>query len=346
MFPAVRVLIDTTYSRCAPLSGTAVYIRRLCEELARRDRVDLVEVENRRRRPPAGGGIGSVRNLLIDRWWTAVELPRLARRARADIIHHPLPARARLTGVVQVVTVVDLAFERLPELFDRRFRAYARWAHRSAALKAGAVVCISETTAADARSLWGVPPEQIVVASLGPGQELPRVRAEREHFLYVGDDEPRKNLRTLLDAYRRYRVQTESPLPLVLAGSAVADGPGIRAERHPPKQRLAELYAGAVALIHPSLYEGFGLTALEAMNAGAPVIAADAPGVKEVCADAARYADPHDAASFAAAMVEIAAQPAMREQLVERGRARAAEFSWDRCARAHVEAYSLAQKRA
>lgn len=168
----MRVLIDTTYARRAPFSGTGVYIRRLCDELAALDAVQLIQVANERRRPPAGGGIGSLRNLLGDLRWTVLELPRLARRHGAELIHHPLPARSPGSRVPQVVTVVDLAYERLPEHFDRWFRLYAHVAHRGAALAARVVICISETTAGDARELWQVPAERIVVAPLGPGQEL------------------------------------------------------------------------------------------------------------------------------------------------------------------------------
>jgi glycosyltransferase involved in cell wall biosynthesis len=339
----VRVLLDTTYSRRAPFSGTAVYLERLAGALAEIDGVEVVEVANRRRRPPSGGGIGSIRNLLADRWWTAVELPRLARRARADVIHHPLPAHARGAGVPQVVTVMDLAYERLPGCFDRRFRAYAHRAHRRAALAADAVVCISETTAADARELWGLGADRVVVAQLGPGQALPQASSERTHFLYVGDAEPRKNLPVLLEAYALYRAATHAPLPLVLAGSATASGPGIDLQPRPDPEQLAQLYAGAVALMHPSLYEGFGLTPLEAMAAGVPVIAADSPGITETCAGAALYADPRSPASFAEAITRVAADAGLRDDLAERGRRRAMLFSWTSCARAHVEAYSLAR---
>ncbi|MCW3064150.1 MAG: glycosyl transferase, group 1 family protein, partial [Solirubrobacterales bacterium] len=84
---------------------------------------------------------------------------------------------------------------------------------------------------------------------------------------------------------------------------------------------------------------------LEAMSAGVPVVAARSPGVVEVCGDAVRYADPRDAESFASALVDLAADPAARQDLARRGRRRAAEFSWTRSARDHVRAYTLALTR-
>jgi glycosyltransferase involved in cell wall biosynthesis len=339
----VRVLLDTTYAHRARYSGTTVYLTQLIEALAQISGVEVVSRNNARRRLPAGGGLGSVRNLLADQRWTEIELPKLARKARADLIHHPLPTIAHTARMPQVVTVHDLAFDRLPGHFDRRFRAYARHAHRDAARRASAVICVSETTAGDVRGLWGVSPERVVVAPHGPGQAVsPRTDRAASHFLYVGDAEPRKNLATLLAAYALYRRRTDAPLELVLAGTAAASEPGIRLEPSPTSDRLAELYAEAAALVHPSLYEGFGFTPLEAMTAGTPVIAARSPGTVEVCGDAARYVDPSDPAAFAAAMAELAATPAVRRELRERGRRRAAEFTWAASARAHVAAYSLA----
>jgi alpha-1,3-rhamnosyl/mannosyltransferase len=247
----------------------------------------------------------------------------------------------------QVITVTDLAYEVLPDHFDRGFRLYSHHRHRAAARAAAVVICISETTAADVGSIWGVPSERIAVALLGPGQELSSAdessaAADPRHFLYVGDNEPRKNLAVLLAAYQRYAERAQQPLELVLAGSASARAPGVRLEPDPGPARLAELYRGAAALVHPSLHEGFGLTPLEAMRIGTPVLAARSPGITEVCADAVRYADPRDPDSFAAAMSELAQDPALRLDLRERGRRRAAEFSWAKCARAHLAAYSLA----
>ena len=366
------VLIDTTYARRAPQSGTGIYVERLCAALEAFDGVEVLPACNVRRRPPAGGGIGSARNLLADELWTQIELPRRARAAGADLIHHPLPAFAYSCTLPQAVTVHDLAFEALPDKFDPAFRHVTSRTHRAAARRARAVICVSHTTAREVQTRWGVRPERVVVAPHGPGQDLgvhgpgqdlgpgqdfgeneqdPRDvrrqansqgRRSRPYFLYVGDDEPRKNLAALLAAYRCYRERSTAPLELVLAGSATATDDGVRVEHAPSAERLAGLYAGAAALVHCSLHEGFGMTLLEAMASGAPVLAAPAPGVVEVCGDAARYADPGDPDSFATAMAEIAADEALGRDLAARGQRRAAGFSWTDSARIHLAAYSLA----
>lgn len=347
----MRVLIDTTYVRRAPYSGTAVYLERLVGALSELEDIEVIEVSNRRRRPPGGGGLRSVGNALADQWWVEVELPRRARELAADVIHHPLPARAHTTRAPQVVTVHDLAFERLPGCFDPAYRVFAHHQHRAAARRAAAVVCVSETTAQDANDLWGVDQSKLVVALHGPGQELPPATEggpdESRYFLYVGDDEPRKNLAALLDGYAGYRQAAAAPLHLVLAGSGLRgrQRPGVRVEHRPSPQRLAELYSGAVALVHPALYEGFGLAPLEAMRLGTPVIAAAAPGITEICGDAPRYVDPRDFRALAAALAELADSAAMRADLVRRGQRRAAAYSWAASARRHLDAYSLARTR-
>jgi glycosyltransferase involved in cell wall biosynthesis len=334
----MRVAIDTTYGRRAPQSGTGVYLEQLCAAL-REEGADVVEIANPRRRPPAGGGLGSLRNAAADLRWTAVDLPRRAARAGADVIHHPLPALAPLSAIPQVLTLHDLAFERLPDAFDPAFRRYAHLVHRAAARRADTIVAVSHTTAGDAAELWDVSQERIVVAHHGPGQPLPPVSAPgtRGHFLYVGDAEPRKDLGTLLAAHARYRAGGGT-LDLVLAGSVDATAPGVRVEPAPEPQRLAALYGGAAALVHPARYEGFGMTPLEAMSLGTPVVAARAPGVVEVCGEAAVYFPPGEAAALAQRLRDVETAPPDAAAL----RRHAGGFSWRGSARRHLDAYSLA----
>jgi glycosyltransferase involved in cell wall biosynthesis len=320
----VHVLVDTSYALRGP-SGTATYILELTAALRRRGTV-LVEVGNERRRPPAGGGLGSVRNLLADRRWVNRRLPQLAAETGARLIHHPLPPIARQPPCPQVVTVHDLAFETHPELFDARWSRWARKHHRRAAEDADVVVCVSRATADDVVACWGIPEEKIVVAHHGPGQELAEVEpGPPRHVLYVGDDEPRKNLGLLRAA--------QLPLPVVEAGFA-----GEAVDPH----GLAQLYAHALVLVHPSVTEGFGLTPLEAMAAGVPVVAVRNRAVEEVCGDAALYVDERDPAQLEEQVRRLHADAGLRADMAARGRARAALYSWDACAEAHLEAYRRA----
>ncbi|WP_249011753.1 glycosyltransferase family 1 protein [Conexibacter sp. DBS9H8] len=355
----MKVLIDTTYAARAPRSGTAVYLEALVRELEAHPEVSVETAVNERRSPPAGGGVASARNAATDAWWAEMELPRIARRARADLIHHALPARAHGRAMPQVVTVYDLAFEALPQMFDRRFASYAHLTYRQAAAAADHIITISETTAEEVRTRWRIPSARITVARLGPGQPLPAVDSRpRRHFLYVGDAEPRKDLPTLLAAYAQYRaahpaavrqtaatatVAEDPPAGLILAGNVPdPDQPGVRVETGVDRRRLAELYAGALALVQPALYEGFGLTLLEGMASGTPVIAAASAAAVEVGADAVAAYPPGDRDALARRLAEIAGDPDRRAALTAAGRARAELFSWTECARRHVGAYSLA----
>jgi len=318
----VRVLFDVSFARRGP-SGTQVVVDALIPEL-RALGVEVIEADGRR---------GRHLNLAAEAQWQA----RLARAARrADVVHQPLPAWTP-TRVPQVVTVHDLGFERLPDCFDARFGAYARRAHPFAARRAAAVLTPTRATADDIRALWGV---ESVVVPFGPGQAPRPDRGAPRHFLYVGDNEPRKNLPRLLAAYARYREQTtQPPLDLVLAGSAKATGPGVRVE---PQPDLANLHRHAAALVLPSLLEGFGFPVVEAMHAGTPVLAADIPALREVAGDAARFADPYDVGALAEALTELATVGPLREELRRRGTARAAAFSWRTCALAYLDAYERA----
>jgi hypothetical protein len=159
------------------------------------------------------------------------------------------------------------------------------------------------------------------------------LRPATPYFLFVGTLEPRKNLPALVEAWRE--VRRHHPVELVLAGRrradfpALAEEPGLRLIGEVADEKLPQLYSGALAFVYPSLYEGFGLPVLEAMQCGAPVIASRA--VAEAAGDAAVYADTPQ--ELARAMREAAARPEWRAEIGARSVARAREFSWERTAR-------------
>jgi glycosyltransferase involved in cell wall biosynthesis len=286
----------------------------------------------------------SAANAALDVLWAQVGLRRRARRAEAEVVHHPLPAWIWRAPCPQAITVHDLAFERVPEGFGRVWRLIARRRHRAAARRAGAVICVSRAAAADAVAMLGADPERIVVAPHGPGQAFPPARAEAggRHFLYIGDDEPRKRVPALLDAHRRYAAGRADALPLVLAGAAAerANGrPLVIGEPRPEPERLGELLAGAAALVHPSVDEGFGLTLAEAMAAGVAVLAVRNPATHELCGPAALLVEPDELAD---GMARLHEQGELRAELARRGRERAQRLSWDESARLHEDAYAKA----
>jgi glycosyltransferase involved in cell wall biosynthesis len=351
----MRVAIDTSYAHRGA-SGTAVYIERLITALEH-DGVEVVRLRQPVRARSGGRNkLRSAANAALDLAWTRELLPRAAERAKADVLHHPLPAWSP-TKIPQVVTVHDVAFGRHPDDFDPMWRRFALRSHRSAVKHADAIVAVSDTTARDALAWLRAPAERVVVAPHGPGQEL-HLREPRtaEHYLYVGDDEPRKNVDGLLAAHARYR-EGGGAKALVLAGAAAARGDtgaaadaGAAAARadprvigipHPDAATLADLHRRALALVHPSRDEGFGLTVLEAMSVGTPVIAARNAAIEELAGEAALIVDDY---ALAEAMQRVERDPALQQMMGAAGRHRAAAFSWQRSAKAHIRAYTLARE--
>ena len=168
---------------------------------------------------------------------------------------------------------------------------------------------------------------------------------ETPYFLFLGTLEPRKNLPALVEAWRGLRRRHE--VDLLLAGRRRADcpllpgEPGLRFLGEVPDEELSTLYSGALALVYPSLYEGFGLPVLEAMQCGACVIASHA--VAEAGGDAAVYADSVE--DLTRAMLRAVEDPVWRADCRARSLAHAREFSWERTARQTRQVYEEAMKR-
>jgi glycosyltransferase involved in cell wall biosynthesis len=186
-------------------------------------------------------------------------------------------------------------------------------------------------------------PEHFRPVSCGPSSdELPAT----PYFLFVGTLEPRKNIALLIDGWRQ--VRGHHTIDLVIAGrrradfSAIAPEPGVRLIGEVPDQDLPGLYSNALAVIYPSLYEGFGLPVLEAMQCGAIVVASRDPAIMEVAGDGAILIDPRDARGLAEVLASIARSPEAFAPLRERALARARQFSWRRTAELTQDVYDAA----
>ena len=289
---------------------------------------------------------GGPRSAAERRWWLW-GLNREAARLHADVVHGTDFAVPYLPQRPSVLTLHDLS-----PWMDPRWHADAARVRRRTPLLlelgiATMVLAVSEDVRKQAMERFRIRPDRIRAVPLAASPQFRPVPAPRRapYFLFVGTLEPRKNLPALVEAWRE--LQREHAVDLVLAGRRRADapqiceGPGLRVAGEVPEESLAGLYSGALALVYPSLYEGFGLPVLEAMQCGACVIASHA--VAEAGGDAVLYAD--TPAELVQRMRDVLTRPELALEYRVRGSARAREFSWERTARATREVYVEARRR-
>ena len=295
---------------------------------------------------PERGARGHLARLL----WTQSGLRLRIARLRPRLLLNLMPEGLLRPAVPQVTVVHDLLPLRSPDEYPRQqyyFRHYVPAVLRHSR----AVVVSSESTRRDLVEFYGVAPEGLRVVLLGYDTArfvpfAPRPPDGEPYALFVGNVMPHKNLLGLADAFSR--ATRDIPGRLVLRGwgraphvQALRDriaalGIADRVDWQPyaADEALPDLYRQARMLVLPSLYEGFGLTALEAMACGTPVIVSNRSSLPEVVGDAALLVDPEDPASIATAIHRLFTDDPLAKTLAERGLARAQLFSWEKTARA------------
>ena len=356
--PPPNVVLDARLTRQMSV-GMQTYVRELVARLPRiAPDISFTAVTNADIRPTGLEviriGDSVARNFSIGE---QVALPKLMRRG--SLAHFMSVYAPRFAGIPYIYTVHDLIHRRFPEYHSWKVPVYYRWVARPVAHAARAVITDARATVADLRKHLGVADNIVRVVPLGVAEHFfveeqeraSRSHAARERFelrapfvLYAGNHRKHKNLEVLVRAWS----MLEQPCDLVLT----EDGPfafdidryasqygRIVALGHVDVELLVSLYAGCAAAVQPSSYEGFGLSVLEGMAAGAPVIVAQTPALLEVAGDAAlAFALDESTALTAHLNAALAGGPSI-DSLRDRGRARARGFTWDQTARLTANVY-------
>ena len=284
-------------------------------------------------------------------WWKPVPRPE----DRLDLFYSPVTAFPLSGPPRRIVTVHDLSWHHVPESYSalERFR-HRRWVARAVQM-ADRIVTVSESTRRDLTALFPEAAPRVVVVPPGVEErffaewgrrEEQRVRdrysLKGRYLLTLGSFHPRKNLPNLVEAYDRFRSRNPDRVVLLIAGRGGRDSSRLlsRIMRSPyrqdiffsgyvPREDLPALYAGADLLIFPSLYEGFGIPALEAMAVGTPVAVSDLPVFEEVCGSAALRFNPRDPDSMAEGIaLSLQGEPGRAER-IRQGAERARSFRWE-----------------
>lgn len=274
----------------------------------------------------------------------------LVRRAAGGLLWSPT-GTGPLAVRQQVVTIHDCAFLDRRQGFSRLFSAWYGWLVPRLARRVARIITVSEFSRERIVDRCRVPASRIEVIPNGVSahfrpqseQAIAAVRRKLDlperYLLCVGSLDPRKNQQRLLEAW----TAVADALPdweLVMVGAAnrvfrrspLTAAPRLRLTGYVDDADLPAVYAAAELFVYPSLYEGFGLTVLEAMACGAPVICSNVASLPEVAGDAAVQVDPTDRDAIAAAIRDLAGDPALRQQLRTRGLRRAQQFTWDTAA--------------
>lgn len=299
--------------------------------------------------------------------WTQIRFAWEIWKDKADILWMPMAALPvlRRKKLKTVVTIHDLAFKYFPEYFTskdlRKLNLFADFSIHNA----DKIIAISEATKNDILKFFpDIDAKKIGVIYHGFSDGIfsaPRDPAEEEkikkllgiegeYILYSGALQPRKNIEKLIEAFDIFKKDSGSPIKLVLAGERAWLWENIekRAEISPYKEDIiipgklkfeavGHLFRGAGVFVYPSLYEGFGITVLEAFAAGVPLITADNSSLREVGGDAALYFDGQDAEELGWQIGSILTDEKLRHDLIAKGQERIKKFSWEKCAQETLE---------
>lgn len=288
-------------------------------------------------------------------WWDQIAVPRFARKERLDLIYNPKLSIPLFTQCKTVLVMHGAEQFVVPWAFKWHDRVYFTIANRLYCKRADAIIAMTNMGAHDiAKYMWAKPSkihvipeaynENCRVLNAEEKQRIKKKYALPDHyFLFVGGLTPLKNLRNILFAYSKVKNYFQQKLVIVgfkrfkfKADLALIEKLNLERDiifpGFVPDIDLPGFYNLASALIFPSLYEGFGIPALEAMACGCPVITSKTACTCEITGDAAILVDPYNPDEIAESMRRLLTDHSLRNQMIERGLSRVKQFSWEKCA--------------
>ena len=365
----VRILIDYRPALHQP-TGVGEHTRNLSRAIAaegsyRDVSVTIFSSSLRHRLPPETLDNAHVVDRRIPvrclNWlWHNVEWPSIELLAgQYDVVHSPHPLMIPSRHAACFVTIHDLYFLNHPDHTSAEIRSDYPALAEQHATRADGVIVPSRYTASLVNKQLGIPMERIILCANGAPTWTPRsTPAYKGHILFVGSIEPRKNLPTLLRAYRSLINHRPDTPELVLAGQISQAGLDelkelevsslnnkVRVLGYVSRDQCYKLYRRASMVVLPSLDEGFGLPALEAMTVGVPVVAANRGALPETVGDAGTLVDPEDENAIEASMARILDDRQYADRNVARGLIQAQAYNWDKSARILLAAYESAVRR-
>lgn len=297
------------------------------------------------------------RHPLLWKYWYDIKVPAALKKHKADVFVSPDGFCSLSTSVPQCVTVHDLSFLHFPKHIKTTHLLFYKRYTPEFLTKAKTIATVSDFSKQDIIKHYKIPGEKInIIYSAAkeifkPVEESIKEKVKnkytggKEFFIYVGAVHPRKNLLNILKAFSVFKKRQQSNFKLIIAGRLAWKNDklieslktykykeDIIMPGYVEENELANLLASAYCLVYPSLYEGFGVPPLEAMQCHVPVITSQDSSMQEICSDAALYADPRSHADIADKMMVIYKDETLRNGLIKKGNELCKQYSWDRTA--------------
>lgn len=364
----MRILVDTRHLNTNKPSGVGEYTIQLLHALFDIDKKNEYVLVSSGKKKPDLSLLKAAKSIHIPTPNKLLNLQTLLlhhpvinwnSREAIDLVFLPNLNIATLpSDIPTVLTVHDLSWKLYPKFYSRKMQLWHKATRPQQLIdQAAAIIAPSDSTSEDLQAHMGVEENRVHTINHGFDKRFtPTMRAQdhgvrgrlklpKQFALHVGTIEPRKNLITLVEAVKAYREKTRNDLHLVLAGSWGWRSHSLRRRLwkndtngwvhvidYVPSGDLPALYRSASVTVCPSIYEGFGLPALESMACGTPVIATHTSSLPEVVADAGILIDPYNSADISSALEHLLGSNMLRTRLSEKGLERAKLFSWRRSA--------------